>query len=156
MNKARKVDLLYKIAHRQSVNITAAEQKELRKYKVYEDDANYATKSNLSSYVNEVDKGYRLSFYDWCQNNYKADRRRKGSSQREMAANNRDNSISAMLLGWLVWGMAIYWMFKGALSVGACAIAGAIVAAILLHLNRRMAGFTLFLLPIIIAVIFGK
>lgn len=155
MNKNTKVTFLYQIAHGHQVS--AEKQRELKKYKVYADDANYATRANLAAYVNEVDsKGCRLSFYDWCMNNCKMDRRRKGSSEREMAANNRDMGIGAMMLGWLIWGMAIYWMFHGTLTVGVCAVAGAVVSAILLRLNRRLAGFTLFLLPIILTVIFGS
>lgn len=154
MNKNTKVSLLYQIAHGQQVS--AEERRELKKYKVYADDTNYATRANIAAYVNAVDGGYRLSFYDWCMNNCKMDRRRKGSSEREMAANNRYMGIGAMMLGWLIWGMAIYWMFHGTLTVGVCAVAGAVVSAILMRLNRRLAGFTLFLLPIILAVIFGR
>lgn len=156
MNRTRKVNLLYQKAHGQGVNATPEEQRELRKYRVSADDGNYATKANISAYVKAVDGGYRLSFYDWCMNNCKMDRRRKGSSEREMASENRWNSAGAMMLGWLIWGIAIYWMFHGTLTVGVCAVTGAVVSAILLRLNRRLAGFTLFLLPVILTVIFGR
>ena len=156
MNQTRKVNLLYQKAHGQKMNASPEEQRELRKYSVSSGDGNYATKANITAYVKAVDNGYRLPFYDWCRNNHKADRRRKGSSENEMARENKADGIGAMMLGWLIWGMAIYWMFHGELTVGACAIVGAVVSAILQRLNRRMAGFTLFLLPIILAVIFGK
>ncbi len=156
MNKTRKIELLYQRAHGQGGNISSEELKELRQYKVSSSDGNYATKANIREYVGAVDGGYRLSFYDWCQNNLKADRRRKGSSEREMAQDNRMQGIGAILLGWLEWGIAIYWMFHGAIPVNSCAVAGAIISIILLRLNRRWAGFTLFLLPIILAAIFNK
>lgn len=156
MNNSKKVTLLYQKAHGQGINASLEEQRELKKYKVSADDGNYATKANISAYVRAVDSGYHLSFYDWCQNNHKNDRRRKGSSEREMASANMDEGIGAMMLGWLIWGIAIYWMFQGSLTVGACAIAGAILSAILLRLNRRAAGFTLFILPMLLAVIFGR
>lgn len=156
MNNSKKVTLLYQKAHGQGINASLEEQRELKKYKVSADDGNYATKANISAYVRDVDGGYRLSFYDWCQNNHKNDRRRKGSSEREMASANREQGIGAMMGGWLIWGIAIYWMFHGSLTVGACAIAGAVISVILLRLNRRLAGFTLILLPVILAVVFGR
>ena len=156
MNKTRKIDLLYKKAKGQELNATPEEKRELKKYKVQAGDSNYATRGNISNYVSAVDSGYRLSFYDWCQNNHKADRRRKGSSEKEMASANRDQGLGAIIMGWLTWGMAIYWMFHGSLSVGNCAIVGAVVSVILMRLNRRLSGFTLFLLPIILAVFFGR
>lgn len=156
MNKSSKIEHLYRYAHGQGMLASANEKAELRKYKVSPDDSNYATRANISAYVTAVDNGYHLSFYDWCQNNNKADRRRKGSSEREMASKNREMGAGAMMLGWLIWGIAIYWMFHGALTVGVCAIAGAIVSVILLRLNRRIAGFTLVLLPIILTVVFGR
>ena len=156
MNKSRKIDLLYNKAHGRVFDASAAEKRELSKYKVQDDDSNYATRSNISKYVSAVDNGYRFSFYDWCMNNHKADRRRKGSSEKEMARENTQRGIGAVMLGWLLWGMAIYWMFKGQMSVGSCAIAGAVVSIILMRINRRMAGFNLFILPVILAVIFGR
>lgn len=157
MTKTKKINALYKIAHGQPVSLTPEEQKELRKYKIDSGDRNYATRKNIIQYVNVVDnKRYPFAFYDWCHNNLKADRRRKGSSEREMAANNRENSIAAMMMGWLLWGLAIYWIFDGTFPAGNCAIAGAIVSAILQRLNRGLAGFTLFLLPIILMAVFGS
>lgn len=156
MNKTRKIELLYQRAHGQGANIGAEEQKELRKYKVSSSDGYYATKANIRAYVGAVDEGCRLSFYDWCQNNLKADRRRKGSSEREMAQDNRMQGVGAILLGWLEWGIAIYWMFHGAIPAGSCAVVGAIISVILYRLNRSMIVFTLFLLPIILALVFYK
>ena len=156
MNKTRKANLLYQQAHGQEINVKPEERSELKKYRVCADDGNYSTRANIDAYIKAVDGGYRLSFYDWCMNNHKADRRRKGSSEREMAANNRDNAIGAMFLGWLVWGLAVYWIFHGSLSAGVCAILGAVVSVILLRLNRQLVGFTLIILPIILIVVFGR
>ena len=160
MNKSRKIDLLYKKAHGQGVDMSPGEKRELSKYKVQAGDSNYATRANISKYVSAVDGGYRLSFYDWCLNNHKADRRRKGSSEREMARENTERGIGAVMLGWLVWGIAIYWIFNERLSVGSCAIAGAIVSLILSRVNRRLSGLTVFILPIVLVAIwvyiFGK
>lgn len=156
MNTARKVQLLYQKAHGQGMNASPEELRELKKYKVTAGDGNLATKKNIQDYTKAVDGGYPLSFYDWCQNNLRADRRRKGSSEREMASNNREATIGTMLFGWLTWGLAIYWVAGQTLSVGASAIAGAVLSAVLYHLNRRLAGFTLFLLPIIIMVVAGR
>lgn len=156
MNKTRKITLLYQKAHGQSVNVTAEEQRELRKYRVSVQDGNYATIKNVSDYVSAVDRGYSLSFYDWCMNNHKMDRRRKGSSESQMLARNREMGLSAMLVGWLMWGIAIYWIFDGVFPAGSCAIAGAVVSAVLVRMNRRAVLFTLFLLPVILAVIFGN
>lgn len=99
---------------------------------------------------------YLLAFDTWCQTHLKADRRRKGSSEKDMAADNRDNTIGSMMMGWLIWGLTIYWIFGGTFTAGNCAVAGAIVSAILRRLNRRLSAFTLFLLPIILMVVFGS
>ena len=98
MTNTRKVQLLYQKAHGQGMSATPAEQRELRKYKVDTDDGNWATKANISAYVKAVDGGYHLSFYDYCRNHQKGDRRRKGHSEKEMASDNRDQTIAAMLL----------------------------------------------------------
>ena len=127
MTKARKVDILYRMA------------------KGRETDASL-----------EVDSGYYLSFYDWCANNLQGDRRRKGGKAEEIAAANKQQSTAALFMGWLVWGIAIYWMLHGSVSVGACAVAGAIVAYILQKCFRRAAMFTLVILPIAIAVICAR
>ena len=156
MTKTRKAEILYKRAHGQYVNESADEKRELKKYKVSEYDRDYATKSNINAYITAVDKGCHISFYDWCKNNYKMDRRRKGSSEREMADQNFADGIGAILLGWLFWGMAIYWMLDGSSTAGSCVIMGAIVSVILQRLNRRWIGYTLFLLPIILTAVFGS
>ncbi len=156
MNKARKVDLLHKVAHGYGFQGSAEEKRELKKYKVTQEDSYHATKANLSAYVSAVDSGYRLSFYDWAMNNCKADRRRKGSSEAELAQFNKNQGISVIFMGWLIWGIAIYWMFHGSLGVGTCALAGAIIAFILFRLARNWAVITQIFLPIIIAIIFFK
>lgn len=156
MNNARKVTLLYQKAHGQSIDASPEERRELKKYRVSSDDSKFATRANVSAYVKAVDDGYRLSFYDWCRNYHKADRRRKGSSKEEMSSENFLDGIGAMIFGWLTWGMAIYWMCHGSVDTGSCAIVGAIVSVILSRASRRRVFFTLFLLPILLAVLFGR
>jgi hypothetical protein len=156
MNKSRKVALLYQKAKGQHLDASPDELRELSNYKISAGEGDfYTTKSNISSYVTDVDNGYRLSFYDWCMNNHKADRRRRGSSEKEIAQYNSGQNTSVALWGWLVWGIAIYWMFHGEMTVGACAIMGAIVSVVIYNLARRWAGFTLIILPIILAIVFG-
>ena len=92
MNQARKTDLLYKKAKGQPVNMSDEERRELRRYKVETDDGYFTTRANISAYVKAVDQGYHLSFYDWCMSNKKADKRRKGSSAKELAADDRQGS----------------------------------------------------------------
>lgn len=156
MTNTRKEQLLYQKAHGQGMNASPAEQRELRKYKVDTDDGNYATKANIRAYIKAVDGGYPLSFYDYCRNNRKGDRRRKGHSEEEMASSNREQTIAVMMMGWLVWGVALYWIFRGSQSVGSCAIMGAIISAVLQRVSRKWAGVTCFLLPCVIAAIAGK
>ena len=156
MNKTRKIDILYKRAHGQYVDVTSEENRELRKYKVDSGDSSIATKANIRAYVNQVDKGYRLSFYDYCCNNLKGDRRRKGGKASEIKAFNRDQSLGAMFMGWLFWGVALFWMFDKSQSVGSCAIMGAIVSVILLKCSRKYAGFTLILLPVILMALCAR
>lgn len=156
MNNSRKVTLLYQKAHGQSVDASPEERRELKKYRVSSGDSKLATRANVSAYVKAVDGGYCLSFYDWCLNHHKADRRRKGSSEKEMSRENLSDGIGAMLFGWLTWGIAIYWMCHGRMEVNSCAIAGAIVSFILVRISRRQMAFTLFLLPLILAAYFGN
>jgi len=155
MTKARKVDLLYRRAKGQGSDASSEELRELRKYKVLQGEGDlYVTKANLNAYVDAVDKkGCKISFYDWCINNHKADRRRVGSSDKELSQLNQEQRLSAMLLGWLTWGIAIYWVCQGEMSVGSCAVAGAAVAFVLSRIARRWVMFTLFALPVIIAVL---
>lgn len=157
MTKIRKVDILYRMAKGQDTGASLEELQELRKYKISAgDDADYATRANITNYVAAVDSGYYLSFYDWCANNLQGDRRRKGGKEGEIAAANKQQSMATLLMGWLVWGIAIYWMLHGSVPVGACAVAGAIVAFILQKCFRRAAPFTIIILPIVIAVICAK
>lgn len=157
MNKTRKIEILHKMAKGEPHNATPAEISELRKYKVGRgEDSFCATKKNISDYITAVDNGCRISFYDWCMNNKRADRRRKGSSEKDIAASNKSDSMSFMFVGWLTWGIAIYWMAHGAVSVGACAIAGAIISFILSRVARRTSVITMLILPIVLASYFGR
>ena len=143
MNKARKTELLYQKAKGRPMNITEKERRELSRYRVRANEGSfYATKANISAYVTAVDQGCRISFYDWCMNHSRADRRRKGSDEAAMGRVRRENSLAAMGMGWLVWGMALYWAFQEA-------------SVILYQSARRFSAFTLFLLPILIAAFFG-
>lgn len=156
MTKARKVDILYRMAKGQRTDASSEELMELRKYKICAgDDANCATRANITNYVAAVDNGYRLSFYDWCANNLQGDRRKKSGRTASIARANKEQSFGSVFVGWLVWGLALYWIFDGAISAAVCAIMGAVVAFVLQRCSRRLAGFTLIILPIILAVIFA-
>ncbi len=152
MTKARKVDLLYEKAKTGTIqHATPEELREIRKYAV--GNSPHATKKNLAEYVAVVDKGYRLSFYDWCMNNGKADRRRRFSSKEDIAAINREENKGVLFFGWLTWGIALYQLSKGAASIEASAIIGMVISLILYKCARRYAAFTIILLPIVIAAI---
>lgn len=156
MDKGTKVNILYKIAMGQPVSLSPAEKKELNKYKVNHVGKPLTTKANISQYITAVDRGYYKGFYDWCLDNNKGDRRTKGGSVESIKSFNRGQNAGVVFIGWLTWGLAIYWIFKGSLSVGGCAIAGAIVSVVIFRLKREAAGFTCILLPVILAVIFGS
>lgn len=158
MNKIRKIELLYQKAKGQKMNASSDEMRELRKYKIdAREQSFYTTKANIRDYIEAVDnRACRLSFYDWCMNNKKADRRRKNSSEKDITSFNRGQDMSVIFIGWLIWGVAIYWMFNGSMQVGGCAFLGAIVALILFKCARKLAMFTLVILPIILAVVFGS
>ena len=161
MTKSRKIELLYQKAKGIQLDLSKAELRELKKYKVEcGEDSFYATKSNIKAYVDAVDiDGCRSPFYDWCMNNKKADRRRKGSSEQEMEITNKTNKIAAMLGGWLTWGIAVYWFLRRLapteiIPTETCALYGGIIAAILYVQNRAKIGWRLFLLPILLAIFF--
>lgn len=157
MTKTKKIELLYKKAKGLSIAASPEEIKELRKYKVEIGEGNfYTTKSNISNYITAVDKGTKISFYDWCMNNKKADRRRKGSSEKEMEWNNKQNNFATIFFGWFTWGVALYWMFQEVLSVGLCALLGAIISVFLFKRSRKNSFVTVFILPLLIASLFGS
>lgn len=155
MTRAQKIEILYRKAHGDSIYLSPDEQSELKKYRVSDYDSEWATKANIRDYVNAVDNGCRLGFLDWCQNNCRGDRRRKGHSREDIAANNRALTVSAVCIGWLLWGMAIYWLSPVKLTVGGSAVLGAVLSIILVRVNRRWAGFTLLILPILLLSIFA-
>lgn len=157
MNKSKKVELLYMKARGKQISVSSDEAKELRKYKIgFNEGDFYTTKANIRDYVTAVDNGYRLSFCDWCFNHGKADKRRKGSSAKEIAKKNNEMGLSAMFLGWLPWGMALYWMTGGGLSVGESVVGAVIISFILSKCTRKWAFMTLFILPLMLAVLFGR
>lgn len=156
MTKGRKVELLYQKANGQGWNASPEEKKELSRYKVDAGESSFiATKSNLSEYVTAVDKGYRLSFYDWCMENRKADRRRKNSDEESMARFNSDQNKAVVFIGWLTWGIAIYWIMQGTIPVAGCAVIGAAISFVLFKIGRKQAVLTLIGLPVILAIIFA-
>lgn len=145
----RKVNLLYEKAHGRPMNASSDEKAELRKYRVTTGDDRLATKINLTAYVRAVDSGKTSApFYDYCYNNNRGDRRRRGHSKKEMAETNRDQALAVMFVGWLSWGVCIYWLLGQRASVGACAAVGALISVIGYRMNRRIAAGTLILLPL--------
>ena len=158
MTKAQKIDLLYKKAHGQALKVDGEYLRELSKYRVdINESPYYATKSNIKAYVEAVDNGCFQTFSDWCQDNLRADRRRKGSSRADMAAHNKNEKLGIAWMGWLIWGIAIYWLLNGAVSVGVCALLGIAAALLTFKLfGRRMVMISQFLLPIVLAVLANK
>lgn len=156
MTKNRKVELLYRRAHGERLNLTDQEQMELRKYRVSMNENDfYITKTNISDYVSAVDNGSYQTFSDWCQDNMRADRRRRGSSEQAMAAENTRQKLNVTWFGWLLWGLAVYWLFGGALNVLASAILGIGAALGTFKLfGRKAALFTQILLPVILMAVF--
>lgn len=156
MTKSRKIDILYKKAKGQRYDATPAELRELYPYKVDVREGDfYTTKANITNYVTAVDNGYRYSFYDWCMENRRADKRRKGSNEVAMAARDNEKKGSAVFIGWLTWGMAIYWIFEEQMLVGACAVIGAIISFTVMRTTRKNAGFLVIVLPLILLCVFG-
>lgn len=154
MNKTRKVELLYKIAKGEGGSVSPQERKELKKYKVDDYESSFCvTKKNISEYVTAVDNGSRLSFYDWCLNNGKADRRRRGSSKEDIKKVNIHNTFVIIIAGSFPWLMAISAMSRGALSNGACIMFAAIISAVLYNIGRKVSFLTLFILPVILTTI---
>lgn len=156
MNKARKVDLLYKRAKGQYTDGSQAEWNELKQYKVGSEGDFYVTRANVSEYVTAVDNGYRKSFYDWCLDNNKADRRMKGSDEAQMAKLSGQQNKAVLFAGWLTWGIALYWIFGGVFPVGICAVAGALLSLALFKCARKQAVLTLIIIPLGLAVFFGS
>ena len=155
MNKQRKVDLLYKKARGQYLDATKIELQELKKYKVdYNEGEFFATKKNLNQYVTDVDNGCKQTFYDWCRNNKKADRRMKNSSEKDMESFNKEQNTAAMFLGWLTWGVGLYWIFGGLVHPIICMILGVWVAKVIFGFTRKIAMFSVFVLPMILAIVF--
>lgn len=154
MTKGKKIELLYNIAKGNSVNISAAERKELRKYKI---DASgeyafYSTKKNIAAYVESVDNGSTiLAFRDWCLNNGYADRRRAGSDKATVKKETRQD-----LIGWALGG-SIFWIIclgtlKGGLE--GVFIPAALISAFMCFVSRKHVLFTNSILPLAIAILY--
>ena len=155
MTHSRKVELLYRRAKGQGSNASPAEFAELRAYRVSAGEGDfYTTKANISAYVKAVDnQGCRISFYDWCMNNNRADHRRKGSGKAAMKSANRNFSFGLMFVGFITWGFAVMSVLGNVLSPGLCLILGAVIAVVIGRSSRQASLFNTFLLPIIIAVL---
>lgn len=156
MTTARKVNLLYKKAHGQTMDASAEEKRELRKYHVARDDGFYATKANLKDYVNAVDNHKTVvTFATYCQNRGKADKRRSGSSKEEMESDNRTSGFASIFVGWLTWGMAVYWIFKGHLTVGQSIVIACVISFILSKITSSAKFFVIFVLPLVLLAFFA-
>ncbi|MCI9023904.1 MAG: hypothetical protein HFG92_05585 [Dorea sp.] len=155
MNKTAKVDILYKKAMGQQVNISPEEKQELSKYKVSRTGKPYTTKENIKQYITAVDQGYSKAFYDWCIENRKGDSRTKAGKAEAIKSYSRSQNFGIMAIGWLFWGIAIYWTAGGRLSANVCAIAGAAASVMLYRMKREMVAFTCILLPLILTYFFG-
>lgn len=134
---------------------TPEEIKELRQYRVDAGESSFlTTKSNIAAYIDAVDNGNKKTFYDWCLDNGRADRRRKGSDKESIFQNNREQTIAVIAIGWLLWGMAFYWIFGEMFPVVGCAVLGALVSFALYKIvGRKMKGWTLLVIPILLAVL---
>ena len=131
-------------------------QKVINNSKVSGHHAIIPTNSISARYITAVDNGYHKSFYDWCLDNNKGDRRMKSGKEGSLKSFNKVQSVSVAVIGWLIWGIAVYWILGGRLSAGVCAIIGAAVSVFLFKLNRQGAAFTCIILPIVLAAIFAS
>ena len=155
MNTNEKVGILYKKVRGE--NLSFQEKSAVSKYNVSrEDGAFLATKKNLRDYIKAVDSGAtRKNFYTWCIDNGRADARRKGGKASDIKEFRKEQGLGAFLMGFLVWGIAVYWILGGRASVGASAIVGGIISFVLYKINRKITFFTCLVLPIMLAAYFS-
>ena len=157
MTKARKVDLLYNIAKGSSTDATSAELRELKKYTVDRCEVKkFVKRDNISKYVSAVDGGFKRSFYDFCVENRLSDRRRKGSSEEAIGKDDKNLGIAWVLIGWLTWGVAVYYILGGKVPSGIAAIIGGVVSLVICKRGRKSAMFTIFILQIVIISILAS
>lgn len=158
MTKSQKIDILYQKAKGTKPKLTNEEAIELSRYRVELREGDfYTTKANIKDYVNAVDnEGCLLPFYDWCMNNNRADRRRKGGSEGALAKSNKEDNIGTMVGGFFTWGIAVYWIFQESLPIFICGMVGAVISVFLYKLNRKNSYFKLLGLPILIAIFFAS
>lgn len=154
MTKGKKIELLYKIAKGNSSIISAAERKELKKYKVDSggEYAFYATRKNIAAYVEAVDNGSTiLAFRDWCLNYGHADRRRAGSDKASVKKETRRD-----LIGWAFGGSILWIVCLGTLkgSLEGVFIPAALISAFMCFVSRKHVLFTNSILPIAIAILY--
>lgn len=158
MTKSQKIEILYKKAKGIRTKLTNEEAIELSRYRVELREGDfYTTKANIRDYVNAVDnEGCLLPFYDWCMNNNRADRRRRGGSEEALAKSNKERDKGIMFGGFFFWGIAIYWTFQETISILICGIIGAVITLFLYKLNRKNSTFKLVWLPLLIAIFFAS
>lgn len=155
MDRGTKVDILYRMAMGEKVNISMADRMELMRYKVGREGKPLTTKGNISQYIAAVDNGYTKSFHDWCVDNAKGDRRTRGGKAEYIKANDHDRGASFALLGGLLtWGIVLNMVTDEKLGVAASMLIGGIISYGLYKINRKAAFFSCLILPLIIAAIF--
>lgn len=152
MTKSKKIELLYNIAKGNPVNISTAERKELKKYKVeYGEYEFYTTKKNIAAYVEAVDRGNILAFRDWCRNNGHADRRRAGSDKSSMRKDLREELLSWAFGGSILWIICLGTL-KGSLE--GVLLPAALISVFLCAISRKYVQVTNGILPLAIAILY--
>ena len=150
MTKARKVELLYCKAKGKDLKATPEEIKEISRYKVDYDEGSYATKANIGAYVTAIDKGSRRSFYDWCIDNGKGDRRRREGRAETIREDDKWEAVRCVFVGTIFWSVALYMLLGGS-----AIFLAAVISFILYKVRRDHVGITMIILPIVLACLFG-
>ena len=152
MTKGKKIELLYNIAKGNSVNISAAERKELRKYKIDAggEYAFYSTKKNIVAYVEAIDNGStRLAFWDWCMNKGYADKRREGSDKASIRKERQ-----SYVLSWALGGSIMWLVCLGTVTgdLGSSVVPAILISTIVSLVSRKHVVFINSFLPLAIAI----
>lgn len=152
MSKTSEKDILYRIAKGKSVT---AQERESVKHLIKDfGDGSKVTRAGINKYYDAVTSGRtHVSYNDFASNRLMGDRRKRGGRVSDIKNDNRQGTLAALFMGWLLWGMAIYWIGGRSASVGSSAVIGAIISVVLFFVARRLTPFTEFVLPIIVAII---
>jgi hypothetical protein len=152
MSKTKEKDILYRIAKGKSVT---PQERESVKHLIKDfGDGSKVTRAGINQYYDAATSGRtHLSYNDFTSNRLIGDRRKRGGRASDIRSENAEGTMAAVLMGWFVWGLAIYWLSGGSASVKSSAVIGAIIAVVLYFVARRWTPFTEFLLPIILTVI---